>query len=154
MRRLMTTLISRFLDSRQGTAAVEFSVAVPIMAVIFVPLIDIGMAIYQQMQVQDAAQAGAQYAMAHGWNSSAIQSAVTGATALTVSATPAPSKTCGCPSDDAAIAPASCTSACPNGQAPGTYVTVGAQATYTTLLPYPAMGSSVTLSAQATARIQ
>ena len=153
MRRLVTTLISRFLDSRQGTAAVEFAVAVPIMAVIFVPLIDIGMAVYQQMQVQDAAQAGAQYAMAHGWNSSAIQSAVTGATGLTVSATPAPSKTCGCP-DDSGISPAACTAACPNGSAPGTYVTVGAQATYTTLLPYPAMGSTVTLSAQATARIQ
>jgi Flp pilus assembly protein TadG len=153
MRRLVTTLINRFLQSRQGTATVEFAVAVPIMAVIFVPLIDLGMAFYQQMQVQDAAQAGAQYAMAHGWNSSAIQSAVTGATALTVTATPAPSKACGCP-DDSGITPASCTSACPSGAAPGTYVTVGAQANYTPLLPYPAMGSSITLSAQATARIQ
>src|SRR5262249_31448187 len=101
-----------------------------------------------------AAQAGAQYAMAHGWNASAIQSAVTGATALAVTATPAPSKMCGCPSDDAGGAPASCNSACPSGGAAGAYVPGGAPPTSAPLLPYPAMGSSVTLSAQATARIQ
>src|SRR5215471_19774038 len=83
------------LDAREGNAVIEFSIAAPVLAVILVPLIDIGMAVYQQMQVQDAAQAGAQYAMAHGWNSSSIQSAVTGATALaTVSASPAPARSC------------------------------------------------------------
>ncbi|HYS49085.1 MAG TPA: TadE family protein [Xanthobacteraceae bacterium] len=153
MRRSMLTSIAAFLGARRGSAAIEFSIAAPVMAAIFVPLIDLGMGLYRQMQVQDAAQAGAQYAMAHGWNGSAIQSAVTGATALTVSATPAPSKACGCPSEGA-IAAAACGAACPDGRAAGTYVTVGAQATYNTLLPYPALGSSLTLSAQATARIQ
>ena len=112
-----------------------------------------GMAVYQQMQVQDAAQAGAQYAMAHGWNSSSIQSAVMSATALSVSASPAPSKTCGCP-DGSSVSAATCGSTCSDGQKAGTYVTVGAQATYTPLFPYPTMGNSVTLSAQTTARIQ
>jgi Flp pilus assembly protein TadG len=141
------------LVARDGNAAVEFSVAAPILAIMFVPMIDIGMAVYQKMQVQDAAQAGAQYAMAHGWNSSAIQSAITSATALSVSASPAPSKSCGCP-DGSSVSAATCGSTCSDGQNAGTYVTVGAQATYTPLLPYPAMGSSVTLSAQATARIE
>jgi Flp pilus assembly protein TadG len=139
--------------AREGGAAVEFSVAAPVLAIIFVPLIDIGMAVYQQMQVQDAAQAGAQYAMVHGWNSGAIQTAVTSATPLSVSAAPAPSKTCGCP-DSSSVSPAACGSTCADGRNAGTYVTVGAQATYTPLLPYPTMGNSVTLSAQATARIQ
>jgi Flp pilus assembly protein TadG len=132
---------------------VEFSIAAPVLAIIFVPLIDIGMAVYQQMQVQDAAQAGAQYAMAHGWNSSSIQSAVTSATALSVTVSPAPSKTCGCP-DGTAVTAATCGSTCSDGQKAGTYVTVGAQVTYAPLLPYPTMGNSVTLSAQTTARIQ
>jgi Flp pilus assembly protein TadG len=145
--------LAALLDARDGNAVVEFSIAAPVLAIIFVPLIDIGMAVYQQMQVQDAAQAGAQYAMAHGWNSSAIQSAVTSATALSVSASPAPSKTCGCP-DGSSVSSATCGSTCSDGKTAGIYVTVGAQVTYTPLLPYPTMGSSVTLSAQTTARIQ
>jgi Flp pilus assembly protein TadG len=140
-------------DAREGNAVVEFSIAAPVLAVIFVPLIDIGMAVYQKMQVQDAAQAGAQYAMAHGWNSSSIQTAVTSATGLSVSASPAPSKSCGCP-DGSSVSAATCGSTCSDGQTAGTYVTVGAQVTYTPLIPYPGMGSSVTLSAQTTARIQ
>jgi Flp pilus assembly protein TadG len=146
--------IAALFRAREGNAALEFSIAAPILVVIFVPLIDIGMAVYQQMQVQDAAQAGAQYAMAHGWNSSAIQTAVTSATALaSVSASPAPAKSCGCP-DDSSVGAAACGSTCPDGRAAGTYVTVNAQATYTPLLPYPVLGTSVTLAAQATARIQ
>ena len=147
------TRIAGLVRARDGSAAMEFSIAAPVLAIIFIPLIDIGMGVYQQMQVQDAAQAGAQFAMAHGWNSSAIQSAVTSATGLSVSASPAPSKSCGCP-DGSSVSPAACGSTCPGGRTAGTYVTVGAQATYVPLLPYPTMGSSVTLSAQATARIQ
>jgi Flp pilus assembly protein TadG len=145
--------LARLLGARDGNAAVEFSLAAPVLTIMLVPMVDIGMGVYQQMQVQDAAQAGAQYAMAHGWNSSSIQSAVTSATALSVSATPAPSKSCGCP-DGSSVSAATCGSTCSDGQPAGSYVTVSAQATYTPLLPYPAMGSSVTLSAQATARIQ
>jgi Flp pilus assembly protein TadG len=145
--------IAALVWAREGNAALEFSLGAPVLAIIFVPLIDIGMAVYQQMQVQDAAQAGAQYAMAHGWNSSGIQSAVTSATALSVSASPAPSKSCGCP-DTSSVGAATCGSNCPDGQAAGTYVTVNAQATYAPLLPYPLLGTSMTLAAQATARIQ
>ena len=145
--------IAALRDAREGNAAVEFSIAAPVLAIIFVPLIDIGMAVYQKMQVQDAARAGAQYAMAHGWNSSSIQSAITNATALAVTVSPAPSKSCGCP-DGSSVSAAACGSTCADGQKAGTYVTVGAQVTYTPLLPYPAMGNSVTLSAQTTARIQ
>src|SRR5215471_5477290 len=113
--------LAALLGARDGNAALEFSIAAPVLAAVFVPLIDIGMAVYQQMQVQDAAQAGAQYAMAHGWNSSSIQSAVTNATALSVSASPAPSKSCGCP-DSSSVSSASCGSTCPDGQTAGTYV--------------------------------
>ena len=141
-------------DADEGASAVEFGIIAPVLAAVLVPLIDLGLAFYQQMQVDDAAQAGAQYAMAHGWNTSAIQSAVTGATALaTVSATPAPARSCGCPSGTA-VAAADCGSTCDDGQSARTYVTVSAQATYTTLIPYPTIGNSVVLSAQSTVRVQ
>ena len=54
----------------------------------------------------------------------------------------------------ASVASAACGSLCADGQQAGTYVTVSAQAVYKTLVPYPAIGSSVTLSATSTARIQ
>ena len=150
----MLKWIPPFVRANEGSVAIEAAIVVPMLALIMVPLIDIGMAIYQQMQVRDAAQAGAQYAMAHGWNSNAIQNAVTAATSLpSVTASPAPTKTCGCPSGTS-IAAAACGTNCANGQPVGVYITVNAQATYTTLIAYPVLGSSVPLSSQATVRTQ
>ena len=145
--------LSTLLRATEGSAAMEFGLVAPMLAAILLPVIDIGIGFYQRMQVQDAAQAGAQYAMTHGWNSTAIQNAVTSATTLSISASPAPVRSCGCPGT-ASVVSAACGSTCTDGHPAGTYVTVSAQALYTTLVPYPALGSSVTLSAQSTARIQ
>src|SRR5947209_5111210 len=70
------------LLATDAIAAVEFAVIAPLLAGILVPVTDLGMCLYQKMQVQNSAQAGAQYASAHGWNSTSIQNAVTGATRL------------------------------------------------------------------------
>jgi Flp pilus assembly protein TadG len=142
-----------FVRGVRASAAMEFAVGVPLLAALLVPLIDMGMGFYQTMQVQDAAQAGAQYALAHGWNSAAIQNAVLGATTLSsISAAPPPTQSCGCPAG-MSITPAPCGSTCTDGQPVSIYVTASAQSVYTPLVPYPALGSVVTLSAQATARI-
>jgi len=139
---------------KDGAAAVEFAVALPLLAGILLPMLDIGMATYQEMQVIDAAQAGADYALEHGWNSTAIQSAVTNATNLAgVSASPSPSNFCGCPSGSA-VASATCGSTCASGLVAGSYVTVGAQVTFTPLVPYSGFGSSVVLHGTSTVRIQ
>jgi Flp pilus assembly protein TadG len=146
--------VAALLRAPEGNAVMEFGLVAPLLGAILVPLVDVGIGFYQSMQVQDAAQAGAQYAMAHGWNSTAIQNAVTSATTLSsVNASPVPSRSCGCASNASVVA-ATCGSNCPDGKPAGTYVTVSAQALYKTLIPYPAVGSSVTLSAQSTARIQ
>jgi Flp pilus assembly protein TadG len=137
-----------------GMAAVEFAIGATLLTALFVPLIDLGIGFYQKMQVQDAAQAGAQYALAHGWNSTAIQTAVVSATTLSsISASPAPAEICGCP-QGTSVSPSSCGGTCASGQTAGTYVTVSAQAAYSPLIPYPVLGRSVMLTAQATARIQ
>ena len=84
-----------------GTSAVEFALAAPILMGLLVPMADLGMAFSDQIEVQQAAAAGAQYAALHPWNSNsatAIANAVTAATTLAVTASPAPSQTCGCPS--------------------------------------------------------
>jgi Flp pilus assembly protein TadG len=118
---------------------------------------DLGIAFSEQIQVQQAAAAGAQYAAFHAWNSSsptAIANAVTAASTLSsITASPAPSQTCGCPSSSG-VAPATCGNTCSDGQPTGYYVVVNAQAPYTPKLPYSALGSSVTLTAQSTIRVR
>lgn len=141
-----------------GASAVEFALVLPILVGLLIPVIDLGFGFYAKMRVQNSAQAGAEYAIIHGWNSganvTAIESAVTNATTLaSVAASPAPSQACGCASGTS-IAPIDCTATCPSGATPGSYVTVSAQATYAPLIPYPVIGDSVTLSAQSTVRVQ
>src|SRR5712691_5743128 len=75
--------------AERGNAAVEFALAAPILLGLLVPMADLGMAFSQQIKVQQAAAAGAQYAALHPWNSTsatAIANAVAAATTLAVTA--------------------------------------------------------------------
>src|SRR5262245_5454671 len=106
----------------EGNSAVEFGLAMPILMGLLVPVADLGIAFAEQIQVTQAAQAGAQYALLHGYDSTAITSAVTNGTTLSgVSASPAPTQSCGCPTGTA-ITSATCGSACANGESAGSYV--------------------------------
>jgi len=140
------------LRNCSGVSSVEFAVALPVLVTLLTVLVDFGIGFYEKMEVEDAAQAGTHYALLHGWDSSAIQDAVTNATKLSVSASPSPTKTCGCPSGSAVTA-ATCGAVCAGGLSAGTYVTVNAQASYTPLITSPLLGSSVTLKAQSVVRI-
>jgi Flp pilus assembly protein TadG len=140
--------------SEHGVSAVEFALGGTMIMGLLSPVIDLGLAFQQQDEIQLAAQAGAQYALHNGWNSSGVSGAVTSATSLSgVSASPAPSEGCGCPSGTA-ITSAVCGSTCNDGEKAGTYVTVNAQAPYTPVVPFSLLGSGTTLSAQAIVRIQ
>jgi Flp pilus assembly protein TadG len=149
-------------DGIAGVALIEFTIFLPIVVVMSIYTMDFGLLIWRKMEVQHAAQAGAQYAMVHGYSSppSSISSAVTNATtAFTISASPAPNQFCGCPTSTGVtqIAAGSCASGsnC-SGSVAGTYVTVSAQATsYKSLTPYGLVPSSWgNLTAQSTVRIQ
>src|SRR5215831_6895991 len=75
-----------------GTAAVEFAILSVLLVLMMVAVIDLGMGLYRGIQVRNAAQAGAAYAMAKGYNASSITSAITNATSFSqISASPAPS---------------------------------------------------------------
>jgi Flp pilus assembly protein TadG len=142
--------------ARAGSSAVEFALATPVLLGLLVPLVDLGMVYSRQIQVEQAAQAGAQYASVHPWNSnsvSAISNAVTAAGALPgITASPPPNQICGCPSGSAVLS-YNCNTTCPNGQSAGYYVIVNAELPYTPALPYSVLGNSLTLSAQTTIRI-
>lgn len=143
------------LGNTEGLAGIEFAILVPILLMLTVCTIDLGMAAYDVMQVENAAQAGSEYAAVHGFNSSSISSAITSATSLSgISASPAPAEYCGCPSGSTSITTATCGSTCTDGSMAGTYVTSSATATYTTFIHYPLLPASFTFVNTATARIQ
>lgn len=159
--RAIRQAVRSFTGGSDGAAGVEFTIFAPMLLGMVVCGMDLGFGMYRNMQVQHAAQAGAQYVIAHGYdpaNVEPISAAVTNATAFEgISASPAPNQFCGC-ATNTGVTSATCGSVCDDGAAAGTYVTVSAQATYTTLVPYgaiiPAIANSYNLTAQATVRIK
>src|SRR6266481_1940161 len=84
-------------DGISGGALVEFTVFMPMLLAMAIYTMDFGLLTYSKMEVQNAAQAGAQYAIVNnGYDSTAISSAVTNATKFTA-VTPTSSQFCGCP---------------------------------------------------------
>jgi Flp pilus assembly protein TadG len=157
LQRASRTLICHFtraVKDTTGAAAVEFGFMIPIFALMLISVTDIGLSVYRKMQVEAAAQVGAQYAMVHGFDASAISTAVTSATnATAVSATPSPAKYCGC-STGSSISTVSCGTTCPGGAIAGTYTVVSAQASYSTILNYGVVPATYTFSAQSRVRLQ
>ena len=76
--------IRRFLvgeDGIAGTALIEFTLFAPLLVVMSIYTMDFGLFFYRQMQVQNAAQAGVDWAIAnHVFNAAGITAAVTNAT--------------------------------------------------------------------------
>ncbi len=156
-------------SDRSGAAAVELALVLPLLAGIILPMADFGVGAYDKMRVQNAAAAGAQYALEHGFTSSSITTAVQDATSLgsNVTLSPSPVEACYCttssalappPSDTTAPAPPCTSGACSDGSTPGTYVTVSTTYTYTPILNYSVAGitsipSTITLTGAAVVRI-
>jgi Flp pilus assembly protein TadG len=137
-----------------GVASVELAIIAPVLVAALICTIDLGLGIYRSMQVEAAAQAGAEYAVVRGFSAAGVISAVASATSLGgVQATPAPVQFCGCASAGG-VANTACGQPCPDGTNPGTYVTVSAQANYNTLLPYPMFPNTFVFAAQSTVRTQ
>lgn len=151
------TPLKSLLHTNSGASAIEFALSAPLLLGLLVPVADLGIAFSQKHQVQQAVQAGAQYAATHPWHSgsvAAITTAVQAASQLSgIAVTPAPYQACGCPSDTT-VTMATCGSTCPNSEVAGYYVVVSAQLAYRPRLPYSALGESTTLNAQSTVRIR
>jgi Flp pilus assembly protein TadG len=145
-------------DGISGAAVVEFTVFAPLLVIMFAYTMDFGFYFYSYLAAQNAAQAGAQWAIAnHAYNLNAITDAAQNATPV-VPVTVSPSEFCGCPSTtgvsqlQTGICPAGRT--CSGGALAGNYVTVTATpTTYQSLVPYGFFSTS-TVSATVTTRIQ
>jgi Flp pilus assembly protein TadG len=162
---MITTHLARFArhlarlfgahpSATAGVASIELAVIAPFLTLAIIGTADLGFGIYRNMQVQAAAQAGAEYAVVKGFTASGVSSAVTSATPFAgVQASPAPQQFCGCPTASG-ISPLACNASCPDASKPGGYVTVSARASYAPILPYPLLPASFELTAAATARLQ
>jgi Flp pilus assembly protein TadG len=140
-------------QAQEGTSTIEFAIVVSALATLTMGAIDFGIGFWEQMQVGDAARAGAEYATKNGFNSSNIQNAITSATGLSsITASPAPTQSCGCPNVTSGIVAATCGAACTSGGTAGTYVTANATASYTTLFPWPVIPNPVNLTASVMVR--
>ncbi|MFN4177976.1 TadE/TadG family type IV pilus assembly protein [Phenylobacterium sp.] len=140
------------LRDRRGTAAIEFAIIAPVLILLVVAAIEFGFAIRAQLQAQEAASAGALYAMQNGWNSAQISAAVTGATGETgLAATPAPRRFYGCPTASGITETASGAS-CGDGTTARTYVEVSATLPRKSILPND-FGLPDDLTAHSTARL-
>ena len=147
-------LVASARDDERGLSGIEFAIIAPVLILSFIATADFGLAIYAKMEVENAAQAGTQYAAVNGYTSSSVSSAVTSATSLSgLSASPAPTEFCGCPSTSG-VTTATCGTNCASGAAAGTYVTASAQATYSTIVSYPGIPASYTFSSTSTVRIK
>jgi Flp pilus assembly protein TadG len=143
-----------FARADDGIAAIEFAILGAVLCLIVVAIGDLGLGFYSYMEVQTSAQAGAQYAAVHGFNSTAISNAVTNATSVTgITASPAPQQFCGCVAG-ATVAAATCGTTCADGMTAGTYVSASAVRDYSTLLSYPGFASTYHQTATSTVRIQ
>jgi Flp pilus assembly protein TadG len=150
----LRNLLRAMSDDRRGVAAIEFAVMAPTLVMMTICTLDLGMGIYRNMQVQNAAQAGAQYAMVHDFDANVISSVVSNATGLSsISASPPPMQYCGC-ATSIGVANIACGLTCPAGAVYGNYVQVSAQGTYKTILPYPMIANDFTLTAQSNVRVQ
>ena len=147
-------LLRRARNDVRGVAAIEFAIIIPTLIMMVVCTADLGMGIYRNMQVQNAAQAGARYAMSHPFDATSISNIVSSATGLQgIAASPSPSQYCGC-ATSSGISSVSCGSICPAGAVYGMYVKVSAQGVYHTIVSYPLIANDFTLAAEATVRVQ
>jgi Flp pilus assembly protein TadG len=158
-------------EGTAGAVLVEATLMVPMLVVMSIYVMDFGLVFYNKMEMQNAAQAGAQWAVANRvYNSSEIQVAAQNATKLPASQiTVSSSQFCGCSKDSSGnavvtqLTATACTSApnttCNTSGVEGNYVTVTASptSTYQTFFSYGLLSGTLStpnISATTTVRIQ
>jgi len=72
----MPHLVRSFARSESGISAVEMALVAPVLMIIFLGLIDYGIAIFNKLELTSSVRSGAQYALINSTNMTAIQTTV------------------------------------------------------------------------------
>jgi len=133
--------------SDSGTAAIEFALFLPFLLLLLTGIVELGFSAYEAMQVNNAVDAGAIYAAANAANTfsatntanAAVAGAILPPGLNTLTATPAPTQFCGCPSAAGSVsnlgAPPCSATACSGSTPAGTYVKVNASLNHMVIFP-------------------
>jgi Flp pilus assembly protein TadG len=150
--------LERFRREQRGVAAVELAIAVPILTVCALCVGDLGRFALQRTWVSYAASAGAEYAVAHGFNATAITTAATSSAPVSgISVSPAPSEFYGCATATGVTAStqgATCPANTSTGGTAGQYVSVTATMPFSAMFGAAGVSYPSTLTATAVVRIQ
>jgi Flp pilus assembly protein TadG len=138
----------------KGQSALELAFALPVLAVLLVMTADFARVFYVYIALNNAARAGVQYGsqsaiQAGDTNGMEAQAEMDGANVSNIAAT---ASQCTCSSQSSSVAACASSYCGPNSKA--SFVQVNATATFTTILNYPGIPSSLPLSAKAIMQVQ
>lgn len=128
---------SRLRGANDGLGAIEFGFIAPLLLTMMLGVFDFGLAYWQQMEIANAADAGAQWGMDNAYDGTSITTVAQSATNLS-GISVSPSNPCGCAASTG-VSIYACGSTCPDGTAPKTYIVVSAHACYSTLFTWPGL---------------
>jgi Flp pilus assembly protein TadG len=147
--------------SERGSALVELALTLPLLLALFVGAVDFGRLFYTAMELTNAARAGAQFGSTNIGNTtpaSAIETVATSSVNLTGITATATGPDCNCYDDGGTfVSNVSCTTpvatACTGGSHRVMTITVTTTKTFTTIMNYPGIPTSVGLTRTATMRV-
>ncbi len=142
--------IAALMRAERASSLVEFGLMLPFLTLLLIGVIDFGRAFYVDIEVSNAAYAGALYGSQNHTDTTGMQNAATG-DAVDVSGMTA-AATYGCECSDGTNAVASCTSQPACAVNVVNYVQVTTAATYRPMFPWPGIPTS--LSLQGSARLR
>jgi Flp pilus assembly protein TadG len=148
----MPRLLVRLRRCRQGVSAAEFGVIAPAMILLLAGLVDLAGAMQQTIRLENAARAGAQYAMSFPEDTAGITAATAaaaGGSGATVSVEPA---FCACPGGGTTRV--SCEGTPCGGGPSGVYVGISITRPYAAVIGIGGYVLPATLSGSAVARVR
>ncbi|MDH5772691.1 MAG: pilus assembly protein [Rhodospirillaceae bacterium] len=144
----MPRMVQIFARSESGISAVEMALIAPVLMIIFLGLVDYGIAIFSKLELTSSVRAGAQYALINSTNMAAIQTTVINSSNLDPAnlAVNMPYVTCECSNG---TVDATCLVVCPAGVLRH-YVVIDATYTYVPFF----LPTNIVLNATSSIRVE
>lgn len=140
----------RFARCSRGASAVELALLSPVLLLLLVGVFDFGMAINGKMQLNNAATAGAQFAVLDDRDAEGLRAAVSSATQLGGDFRVATARICECL--DGRVVSCSSPDSCGTGTRRRQFIEVAVSRPFALLLDYPGVANPLSLTGRS--RIQ